>query len=119
MAQETGEINDFLEPTVFIEFGGGKQVEFVIDTGFNGSLCVPRSLMEALNLTKDLQEEIFGIGLHRQILDIAISEIIWFGEKMPVNILINDGDDRLLGSQLFEGKILQINYQNKTVTISD
>lgn len=119
MAQEKGKINEFLEPCVSVEFSVGKSVEFVIDTGFNGSLCLPRFLMKDLGLKEDLKEEIFGIGSHRQVLDISISEIIWFGEKLPVNILINDGDDFLLGSQLLEGKILLINYQNRTVTITD
>ena len=119
MAQETGSVNEFLEPCIVVEFAVGNRVEFVIDTGFNGSLCLPRSLMSALKLKNDLKEEIFGIGSHRQIPDISISEIIWFGETLPVNILINDGDDYLLGSQLLDGKILRINYQNKTVEISD
>ena len=75
--------------------------------------------MKELGLKKDLKEEIFGIGSHRQIMEISISKIIWFGEKSPVNILINDGDDRLLGSQLLDGKILRINYKNKILTISN
>jgi predicted aspartyl protease len=119
MAYEKGKVNEYLEPSVWVEFEIGKKLEFVIDTGFGGSLCLPRHLMNDLGLVKDLEEEIYGIGLHTEILDISVSEIYWFGETKIVNILINDGDDRLIGSQLLNDKILTINYQDKTVTISN
>ncbi len=117
--EETGSVNESLEPLVFVEFANGKSVEFMIDTGFNGSLCLPRSLMRKLGLEKVSEEEISGIGLHQEVIDVAISEIIWFGRKTKIEVLINDGIDRLLGSELLNGKILNINYQNKTLSISD
>ena len=102
-----------------MEFENGKKVELLIDTGFNGSLCLPRSLMPELGLKKISEEEIFGIGLHTEVVDIAIANIIWFGQQTEIEILINDGDDRLLGSELLDGKILRINYRNKKVSIAD
>ena len=72
-----------------------------------------------MGLVKDSEEEIYGIGLHTDVVDLSVAEIYWFGEKRLVNILINDGDDRLLGSQLLDGKILNVNYKNDTVSISD
>ena len=74
--KETGSVNKQLEPCLFVEFENGKRVECLIDTGFSGSLCMPRSLMQELELTKIFEEEIFGIGLHTEIVDIAITSII-------------------------------------------
>ena len=91
----------------------------LIDTGFNGSLCLPRSLMSELELKKISEEEIFGIGLHTEIVDIALTKITWFGQQTEIEVLINDGDDRLLGSELLDGKILKINYRNKKVSVSE
>ena len=119
MAKEKGRVNEFLEPCVFVEFENGKRVEFVIDTGFNGSLCLPRTLMMELELKKDLEEEIFGIGTHRETMDIAIGNIMWLDRKSAVDNLINDGDDRLLGSQMLDKKILRINYENGNLSIRD
>jgi clan AA aspartic protease len=119
ITKESGKVNKQREPCIFIDFENGKSVEFLIDTGFNGSLCVPRSLMTKLGLEKISEEEIFGIGLHTEVVDIAIAEIIWFGRKTEIEILINDGDDRLLGSELLDGKILRINYRNKKVSIAE
>jgi predicted aspartyl protease len=75
--------------------------------------------MEKLGLKKISEVEIFGIGSHQDIVGLAIAEIIWFGRKTEIEILINDGDDRLLGSELLDGKILRINYRNKKVSIAE
>ena len=117
--KESGKVNEQREPCVFVEFENGKNVELLIDTGFNGSLCLPRSLMSELGLRKISEEEIYGIGLHTEIVDIAITKITWFGREIEIEVLINDGDDRLLGSELLDGKILEINYRNKKVSITE
>ena len=58
----------------------------MIDTGFNGSLCLPRSLMPDLALTKIFEEEIFGVGLHKETADVAVAHIVWLGEKVEIEI---------------------------------
>ena len=90
----------------------------MIDTGFNGALCVPFSLMNDLELKTVSEVEIFGIGLHQEIVGLAIAKIIWFGQQIDIEILINDGDDRLLGSEMLDGKVLKINYRNKKLSIA-
>ena len=45
VTKESGKVNQQREPCIFVEFENGKNVELLIDTGFNGSLCLPRSLM--------------------------------------------------------------------------
>jgi len=117
--KEFGKVNEQLEPCIFVEFENGKNVEFLIDIGFNGALCVPFSLIKELGLKKVSEVEIFGIGSHQESIGMAITKIIWFGQTIEIEILINDGDDRLLGSELLDGKILRINYRNKNLSISD
>jgi clan AA aspartic protease len=116
---QSGKVNEQLEPCIFVEFENGKNVELLIDTGFSSSLCLPRSLMQELRLKKVSEEEVFGIGSHKEVVDVAITNIIWFGQKTEIEVLINNGDDRLLGSELLDGKILKINYRNKKVSITD
>ncbi len=117
--EETGKVNEDLEPCIFIEFADGEKLEFIIDTGFNGALCVPFSLVKELGLKIISEVEIFGIGSHRESLEMAVTEINWFGRKTKIEILINDGDDRLLGSELLNGKILTIDYQKMDLSISN
>jgi clan AA aspartic protease len=111
--KESGRVNEQREPCIFVDFENGKSVEFSIDTGFNGALCIPSSLLSKLGLKKISEVEIFGVGLHQDIVGLAIAKIIWFGQEIEIEILINDGDDTLLGSELLDGKILEINYCNK------
>lgn len=115
----SGKVNELREPCIFVEFENSKNVEFLIDTGFNGALCIPASLADKLELKKKSEVEIFGVGLHQDIVGLAIAKIIWFGRQTEIEVLINDSDDRLLGSELLDGKILKINYRNKKVSISE
>jgi len=46
MAQENGFVNENLEPVLTIKFTNGSTIEGVIDTGFNGSLLLPRRFVE-------------------------------------------------------------------------
>ena len=75
--------------------------------------------MKELGLKKVSEVEIFGIGLHQETVSLAIAEIVWFGRRTEIEVLINDGDDRLLGSELLDGKELRINYRNRKVSIAD
>ena len=104
---------------MFVEFAGGERVELLIDTGFNGALCVPRHLMPSLELERELQVEIFGVGTQSEFLDVAFADILWFNRKITVEVLINDGDDRLLGSEMLAGKILTVNYESGEVIIAE
>ncbi len=117
--KESGKVNDQLEPCIFVEFENGKNVEFLIDTGFNGALCVPISLMKELGLKQVSEVEIFGVGLHQEVVGLAIAKITWFGRQTEIEILINDGDDRLLGSEMLDGKVLKIKYRNKKAAIAE
>ena len=119
ITKESGKVNAELEPCIFVEFENGKYVEFLVDTGFNGALCIPVSLMGELGLKQISEVEIFGIGSYQDVVGLAIAKIIWFGRQTEFEVLINDGDDRLLGSELLDGKILRINYRNKNVSITD
>ena len=75
--------------------------------------------MKELELTKVFEEEIFGIGLHKEVADVAIANIVWFGKNAEIEVLINDGGDRLLGSELLAEKILTLNYKKGTLAIKE
>lgn len=63
--------------------------------------------------------EIFGVGKHREMVGVAVTNIVWFGEVIETEILLNDGEDRLLGSALLADKTLTINYKKGTVVIKE
>jgi clan AA aspartic protease len=91
----------------------------LVDTGFDGSLLLPRSEAARLKLTVLGRVPIIGIGRARSIADIAELEIEWLGQTRAVEVIISDGDDSLLGTGLLDGSHLMIDYVSYTVTVDD
>ncbi len=119
MEQESGRVNENQEATVEVEFVNGAVVEFLIDTGFSGSLCVPKSYLADLNLKISSQATIYGVGTHTETFGVAEAEIIWCGKKYSqIAVYVNEGQDFLLGTALLENTELYINFQTGEVLIT-
>jgi clan AA aspartic protease len=113
-----GKVNEFGEACVEISFTHTDKIcRFLIDTGFNGSLCIPRKTAEELNLKVEEQTTFYGVGDHQAEIDIAYTEINWFAETAEVSVLVNEGEDFLLGTALLENKELYINFKTREVLI--
>lgn len=92
-------------------------VDAQIDTGFDGSLCLPISLAILLGL--ELAGTI-GFMLADGTLkrDYTFWATITLGEEsFRKEILITESDITLLGSELLENRVLEIDYGNRTVKI--
>jgi clan AA aspartic protease len=117
--QENGKVNDNQEATVKVEFTNGAIVEFLIDTGFSGSLCVPESFLADLDLKISSQATIYGVGTHSETFGVAEAEIIWCGNSLSeIAVYVNEGNDFLLGTALLENKELYINFKTGEVLIT-
>lgn len=99
-------------------FGFENPLEFLIDTGFNGSLCLPDYIAKELNLEIEQEMQFSGIGAHQGILRTSRSIIEWFGKEVETSVIINDGNDFLLGTRLLEETELYINYKTGEVVIN-
>jgi clan AA aspartic protease len=119
MAREDGSVNAQLEAWLRVQSTNGEIIECLIDTGFNGALVLPRAEAVRLNLTVLGRVSIIGVGRARQIADIAELEIEWLGQSRAVEVIISDGDDSLLGTELLDGSRLVVDYVAYTVTVSD
>lgn len=64
------------------------------------------------------REKISVLGKRKLFCPIASARIIWLGQTFNVNVIVNDGADVLLGTQLLAGSILRINYRNHRLTIT-
>jgi clan AA aspartic protease len=119
MEQEKGLVNKNLEAVVNVEFANGILAEFLIDTGFSGSLCVPQNCLEELGLKISSQASIYGVGTHTEIFDVAEAEIVWCEKKLSkIAVYVNKGNDFLLGTGLLEDKELYINYKTGEVLVT-
>lgn len=118
MAREEGSVNARREAWLRVRTADGEMLDCLLDTGFDGSLVLPRSEASRLNLTMLGRVPIFGVGRMRSVADIAELEVEWLGETRAVEVIVS-GDDSLLGTNLLDGSRLVIDYVNYTVTVSD
>jgi predicted aspartyl protease len=58
-------------------------------------------------------------GGTRSITDIAELEVEWLGVRRAVEVIISDGDDALLGTEILDGSRLVVDYIAYIVTVSD
>src|SRR2546428_14101214 len=118
MPQESGSVNTVREATVQTRFVRCASFECVVDTGFDGALILPASVAKylALPVIARLVFELVGGG--RMAADVALGEIEWLGQRQTVEVIMSQGNDALIGTEMFEGAKLVVDYANRMVAIS-
>ena len=89
----------------------------VIDTGFNGHLCVPRRLLAGSRwqLVGTEQFEIATGAVVKQA--IYVGEAIFAGRRGLVYTVATEAHDILIGTKLLRGHTLTINFRAGRVSI--
>ena len=118
MAEEKGLVNENLEAVLPIRLTNGAIIECVLDTGFNGSLLLPREFVEANSMLFAGREEVVLVEEISAEIDTAITEAVWLGETFLIRILVSETNEALIGTQMLVDAILQVNYRNSTVKIT-
>jgi clan AA aspartic protease len=118
MAQESGSVNALREAIVGIRFVGGDAFECVIDTGFDGALILPAPVAARLALPVVARLVFELVGGARMTADVALGEIEWLGEQRRIEVIISESNDALIGTEMFVGAKLLLDYANRLVTIS-
>ena len=85
-------------------------IEFVVDTGFTGFLCLPPAAVKALGLP-------FGFDLDTRLADnssvrlpVHDATILWNGTELAVRVLAT-GKRPLLGTALLDGFELNAQFR--------
>ena len=118
MPQESGSVNALREAIIEIRFAGGYNLECVIDTGFDGALVVPVSVAQRLGLSVVARLVFELVGGARMSADVALGEVEWLGQQRIVEVILSEGNDALIGTEMFEGAKLIVDYANRLITIS-
>ena len=101
-----GSVRDHV-PYVPLEFYG-ETLEACVDTGFNGTLVISRSLAEKHNL-KYLSKAIIQTAAGEQGGVAAYeAEVNWLGRHSQVEVLALDGGSVLIGMQLLHEARLEM-----------
>lgn len=90
----------------------------VVDTGFDGALILTAAVAERLNLSIVARLVFDLVGGARMSAYVALGEIEWLGQDRSGEVILSDGDDTLIGTELFEGANLILDYPTRDVTIT-
>jgi clan AA aspartic protease len=88
-----------------------------IDTAFDGHLFFSLELIQNLQLDSLVETEAILADGSTVTLDTYICFVEWFGEKIPLQVIANDGRFPLLGTGLLDQHVLHVDYRAKTVAL--
>lgn len=115
--QIDGYFNTRSDPVIKLDVGSSN-VEFLVDTGFNGGLIIPNEIAEGLDINYDRGLEEFSSVTGTTFLASGCSMITWFGEAIRVPVATTEEvDEAILGGKMLKDCRLIIDYVNSTVTI--
>lgn len=95
---------------IFIE---GKKIDMLLDTGFNGYIMLPQTIIKELNLEQIGISDYLTASGEEVISKIYKGKIDFFDKQVEVTILSTDSDFSLAGMELFhECRIIIERYKN-------
>jgi clan AA aspartic protease len=88
---------------------GGQEgdVEFLLDTGFNGVITLPRAACTLLALPYSRPQPIGVADGSRVLLDVYDATLLWDGRPRAVEVLAKDGT-ALIGMALLDGSDVRL-----------
>lgn len=97
-----------LSPYLAVALATGEELDLVVDSGFNGEVVLPKLLIAKLGLPDD--GTMFSLLADGSVVEteVHIGEIVWFGQTREVRIQATDSDEGLLGTELFQGCIVEL-----------
>ncbi|MBU4224633.1 MAG: hypothetical protein KKC71_02285 [Chloroflexi bacterium] len=117
-----GFVNENLEPRVENAFLIGQEghipLEAILDTGFNGMLCLPRKLQPHCELSA------LGLETFELADGTLVQEVLYMGQILLndtpyfVELTLADADQALLGMQLLLDKVATFDLKTMRIEVS-
>ena len=91
--------------------------EVIIDTGFDGGLCLPRFLAEQVALYEVGTQRVELADGSQHVEPLFLGEVVFDGVRQWVDISVTQGADALLGTVLLQDCQLEIRFRSRTVVL--
>ncbi len=109
---------ELLEIPIATELNGpSTSVTTWIDTAFDGHLVFSQSLIDELGLDTLVETEAILADGSKVQLETYLCYIDWFDQRIPVQVIANDGKYPLSGTGLLEQRVLHIDYGAKELRL--
>jgi clan AA aspartic protease len=118
MFQEKGSVNNNLEAVISVQLVNQSKINCLLDTGFNGTLFLPRKFVEENDLIIGVREVLQAAEDQIFEVDTATAKFKWLGEEISVTIFVSEIDEPSIGVEMFTDTLLEIDYKNRTVKIT-
>jgi clan AA aspartic protease len=118
MALESGRVNSYREALVLVRFREGAVIECVVDTGFDGGLMLPRAFVAHIQIPIIGELTFEMAGGATMSAEVGLTDIDWLGALREVEVIVSEGDDALIGTELLVATTLVIDYSSDTLAIS-
>jgi len=116
--KEFGKVNEYLEPIITLELVNGAEIDCLVDTGFNGTLFLPRWFIEANNLVSVGEQEFNSVAqAESHFAKVFVADVKWLGDEFEVRIIAGEHDSALIGAGMMLGAKLEIDYAALSVVI--
>ncbi len=104
-----------LSPHLAVTLATGEELDLIVDSGFNGEVVLPKTLIARLKLPND--GTMFSLLANGSVVEteVHIGEIIWFGKILEVRIQATDSHEGLLGTELFQGCVVELDPDDNQV----
>jgi len=89
-----------------------------IDIAFDGHLVFSKELIKKLHLDSLVETEAILTNGSKITMESYFCIVDWFGRKVPVQVIENDGQFPLLGTGLLDGRTIHLCYDAKTVAVA-
>lgn len=108
MKQMTGWWGVDLSPYLAISTPTGESFDPIVDSGFNGALMLPITIIKRLGWEKrGTIQNTLADGSTLKAETFA-GEILWFGTLIRILVQSTDHNEGLLGTELFQGCIVEL-----------
>ena len=116
-----GEIGDSGSPLIKTKIIGSRAeiaIDGLLDTGFDGCLCLPITTAVSLGLELiDLRRSELADGTILEDEPVFIGKMEWDGCIIDVDIVLTKSTDTLLGTALLRGMDVRLNYSTNEIVI--
>ena len=89
----------------------------LLDTGFNGHIMLPQSIIEELGLDQIGISDYLTASGDKKLTKVYIGKVLFFDREMEVPILSTNSDISLAGMELFKDCKIIIEQNKNTVEV--
>lgn len=96
----------------------GAKIDCLVDTGFNGTLFLPRLFIEANDLISVGEQEFNSVAqAESHFAEVFVANVKWLGDEFEVRVIAGEYGSALIGAGMMLDAKLEINYAALTVVI--